>query len=123
MRTIRFRGGASMGGHKYTQGDTLTGPENDLAPLVDVGTAEWADEQAQASSGPDATAWAWSVSEARTHVAEESDEATLRAWHAGEVENPGYPGGRKGVRDAIEERLGELGTPHAAEGLSRGPEA
>lgn len=123
-RTIRFLGGASMAGQQYTRGDELTGREKDVRPLVDSGTAEWFDGDTGSGAEVDETTWTWSVSEAREHVASETDPATLRSWHRGEARNPKYtPDGRKGVRDAIEERLGELRVDHAAEGLARGPEA
>ena len=105
------------------RGDVLKGSDADLKPLVDSGAAEWADGRPDALNVDEAT-WGWVLKQARAQIAEQEDAVTLRAWHAGEARHPKYtPNGRKGVRDAIEERLGELKVEHAAEGLSRGPEA
>ena len=112
----------TAGINKY-RGDVLKGTERDLRPLVDSGAAEWADGRPDALT-VDETTWAWDVKQARVEIAEQADAPTLRAWHVGETRNPKYtPTGRKGVKDAIEERLGELRVEHPAEGLSRGPEA
>lgn len=123
-RTIRFLGGASMAGSKYGSGDVLTANEGDVQPLVDSGTAEWVDDTPDADPDVDRTTWALTRSQAVRAITAETDTATLHAWHDGERHNPKYPpDGRKGVKDAIEERLGELRVDHAAEGLARGPEA
>jgi len=121
-RAIRFLGGASVAGRTFGRGDVWAAPESDVRPLVDCGTAEWA----EGGEGPDVdrTTWNWSVSDARQHVAAMDDAATLRRWHTGETRHPKYtPNGRKGVLDAIEERMGELKITDSAEGLARGPEA
>lgn len=45
---------------------------------------------------------------AKAAITDESSPAQLRAWYIDELQNPQHEGGRKGVKDAIEERLGEL---------------
>lgn len=106
------------------RGDTLTGNLADLVPLVECGAAKWCDPVEGDGLQVDRTTWPWKVPEARKRIAAEESAATLRRWHAGEQRNPDYPPeGRKGVKNAIEERLGELKVDRAAEGLARGPEA
>lgn len=45
MRTIRFKGGATNTRGRFTAGETLTGKEKDLKPLVDSGAAEWVEDK------------------------------------------------------------------------------
>lgn len=125
MRTVRILAARVSGPlGRSVKGDLLTGPENDYSALVASGAAEWVDAPLDDTGAADGATWAWSVSDAREHVQNVSDAATLQVWHDDERRNPKYqPAGRKGVLDAIEERLGELNVDHAAEGLARGPEA
>ena len=121
MGTVKMIGCVSNTRGMWEPGDIVTAPDSDLQPLVDSGSAEWV-----GGNGPqvDRATWAWNVSEAREHIESEIDLVTLRAWHAGEHRNPKFPPtGRKGIRDAIEERMGELNIVDPAEGLARGPEA
>lgn len=65
----------------------------------------------------DQTTHGWDVSDAEAAIAGQEETAVLESWHAGECAHPQYEGGRKGVKDAIEERLGELRVEEPAEGL------
>lgn len=70
----------------------------------------------------DTTTHGWSVDEARAAIEIQDDPTVLDRWHDGERAHPSHEGGRKGVKDAIEERRGELGYEEPAEGLARGPQ-
>ena len=52
--------------------------------------------------------WAMSVGEVQELLEGEDNEDVVRSIWATETRNPKYDGGRKGVLDAAEERLGEL---------------
>lgn len=43
MKTVKFIGGAINTRGTFAPGDTLTGKEKDLRPIVESGTAEWVD--------------------------------------------------------------------------------
>lgn len=94
----------------FVRGDVVTGPENDLRPLVDAKAAEWVDAEHVGTEGWDRRVWSWSVPSAREQIAAESDPAVLREWLSVESRNPRHPPtGRSGVRRALEQRLHELG--------------
>lgn len=60
------------------------------------------------------------VSESRRAIADADLSAEqIAELHAHETEHPDYDGGRKGVKDALEEKLGELEVEEPAEGLAR----
>ena len=109
MRIEILAGSVANGRGSFVRGDVVDWPECDARPLVASGAALWLDGPEGEALQVDRTTWAFTVPQAKKRIAEETDSATLRAWHVGETRHPDYqPEGRTGVKDAIQERLREL---------------
>lgn len=103
----------TFGGRQLTSGDVVGGRVKNLQPLVDIRAARWLDagageEQGEAAPELDTRTWQWTVPEAEAAIPEIDDGATLRALHEAERRHPRYDGGRKGVLDQLEGRMGEV---------------
>ncbi len=120
-RLAVFRGVVYMGARRCEAGEHWVRPQ-DVQALIESGVVRWADDPVPASWADDGGAqsttkariWRLTVPEARGDIQIEKSPQRLRRWHDEEQRNPSYDGGRAGVLDALEERLGEVrfaGTP------------
>ena len=65
-------------------------------------------EVAQEAASITPEVWLSSARGAKKMVRESDDAEELKVWHTQEEEHPKYEGGRSGVLNAIEDRIGEL---------------
>lgn len=116
-RLAVFRGDVSMGGRIYQEGEEIYMRTRDVQALLDTGVMRWADEEAKPAQSAKPNIWALDVKTAKSAIRLEKSPGRLKRWHKEERENP--KGARKGVLNAIEEQLGQLGVSDPMPTLAR----
>ena len=117
-RKAVFLGTVSMGGRTYEAGEHWVRPQ-DMRALIDTGAVRWAGEQAKSTMPTKPNIWALTVPKAISAINLEKSDGRLRRWHKEERANPRKRGARKGVLNAIEEQLGQLGVSDPMPTLAR----